>query len=224
MNDCVPTSCPATGARARSLASRYCARITPPAPPRCARRSTDWRPKLGYGTWSSAASPLPRSAKRRCANWRKPASGSRPWPCANPCRTRTAPGKKAWWWRCTACRKCRVRLSPATYDENPEWEKLHRAFHLTWAGHCGSRWLAAFCEQLYDQAYRYRQLAVKRAYKLRDELAEQRAIVDAIVGSDADAACAALEAHYTRTTRIILESTPRGRRVRNRVDSRRHPG
>ncbi len=97
-------------------------------------------------------------------------------------------------------------LSTEHYDENPAWEKLHRAFHMALVGHCGSRWLVSFCEQLYDQAYRYRQLAVKRAYKLRDELAEHRAILDAIVAADADSACAALEAHYTRTTRIILES------------------
>lgn len=99
-------------------------------------------------------------------------------------------------------------LSPERYDENPAWEKLHRAFHMTLVGHCGSRWLVAFCEQLYDQAYRYRQLAVKRAYKKRNELAEHRAIVEAIGAADANAACAALEAHYTRTTRIILDSAP----------------
>lgn len=102
-------------------------------------------------------------------------------------------------------------LSAKHYDENPAWEKLHRAFHMALVEHCGSRWLLAFCEQLYDQAYRYRQLAVKRAYKQRDELAEHRALVDAIVAADADAACAALEAHYTRTTRIILDAAKRGR-------------
>ena len=97
-------------------------------------------------------------------------------------------------------------LSTTRYNENPEWEKLHRAFHITLVGNCGSRWLIGFCEQLYDQAYRYRQLAVKRAYKSRNELGEHRAVVDAIVAGDQDSACAALEAHYTRTTRIILDA------------------
>ncbi len=97
-------------------------------------------------------------------------------------------------------------LSSTRYNENPEWEKLHRALHMALVGNCGSRWLIGFCEQLYDQAYRYRQLAVKRAYKSRNELAEHRAVVDAVVAADPDGACAALEAHYTRTTRIILES------------------
>ncbi len=97
-------------------------------------------------------------------------------------------------------------LSTTRYDENPEWEKLHRVFHLALIGNCGSRWLIGFCEQLYDQAYRYRQLAVKTAYKSRNELAEHRAIVDAIVAGDAEAACAALQAHFTKTTRIILDT------------------
>ncbi len=101
-------------------------------------------------------------------------------------------------------------LSTETYDENPEWESLHRAFHMALVGHCGSRWLTAFCEQLYDQAYRYRQLAVKRAYKYRNELDEHRAVVDAIAIADADAACAALQAHYTKTTRIILDAGSAG--------------
>lgn len=98
-------------------------------------------------------------------------------------------------------------LSATRYDENPEWEKLHRIFHMTLIGNCGSRWLIGFCEQLYDQAYRYRQLAVKTAYKSRNELAEHRAVVDAIVAADADGACAALQAHFTKTTLIILDTT-----------------
>lgn len=97
-------------------------------------------------------------------------------------------------------------LSTEAYDENPEWESLHRAFHMALVGHCGSRWLTAFCEQLYEQAYRYRQLAVKRAYKYRNEFDEHRAVVDAILVADPDAACAALQAHYTKTTRIILDA------------------
>ena len=100
-------------------------------------------------------------------------------------------------------------LSTVRYDENPEWEKLHCAFHRALVSNCGSRWLIGFCGQLYDQAYRYRQLAVKTAYKSRDELAEHRAIVDAVVAGEADDACAALEAHFTKTARIILDGGAR---------------
>ena len=92
------------------------------------------------------------------------------------------------------------------YEENPEWERLHRAFHMVLVAHCGSRWLSGFCEQLYDQAYRYRQLAVKTAYKRRNELAEHKAVADAVVAGDTLRACAALTAHYDKTTRIILDA------------------
>jgi DNA-binding GntR family transcriptional regulator len=98
-------------------------------------------------------------------------------------------------------------LSGAGYAENPEWEKAHRAFHQTLVAQCGSRWLTGFCEQLYDQAGRYRQLAVKRAYQRRNELDEHRAVVDAIVAGDAAAAIAALTAHYRKTALIIRESS-----------------
>jgi DNA-binding GntR family transcriptional regulator len=102
--------------------------------------------------------------------------------------------------------KTRRSLSDAHYEENPEWERLHRAFHMALVANCGSRWLTDFCAQLYDQAYRYRQLAVKTAYKRRDELSEHRAIVDALVAGDAPGACAALEAHYRRTTQIVHDA------------------
>ncbi len=97
-------------------------------------------------------------------------------------------------------------LSTEQYQENPEWEKLHRAFHHTLIEHCGSRWLVGFCEQLYDQAYRYRQLAVKKVYKQRNELDEHRAVVDALIKGDVDTACVALTNHYNKTAGIILQS------------------
>ena len=100
-------------------------------------------------------------------------------------------------------------LSVEHYEENPDWERLHRAFHMALVGHCGSRWLTGFCEQLYDQAYRYRQLAVKSAYKRRNELAEHRAVVDALVAGDTAAACGALTAHYNKTARILLDAGAR---------------
>ncbi|HEY4374976.1 MAG TPA: GntR family transcriptional regulator [Burkholderiales bacterium] len=102
-------------------------------------------------------------------------------------------------------------LSPDHYEENPAWEKAHRAFHFSLIENCGSRWLLAFCEQLHDQAYRYRQLAVKKAYLERDELAEHRAVVDAVARGDVAAATQALTAHYSRTTDFILEDTPPGK-------------
>jgi DNA-binding GntR family transcriptional regulator len=92
------------------------------------------------------------------------------------------------------------------YVENPKWEKLHRELHMALLSNCGSRWLMGFCEQLYDQAYRYRQLAVRVSYKRRQELDEHKAVVDAVLAGDAALACQTLTAHYDKTAQIILNS------------------
>ena len=97
-------------------------------------------------------------------------------------------------------------ITPDEYHENPEWERAHRAFHRSLIAGCGSRWLLTFCDQLADQAYRYRQLSVQRIYPKRKEKGEHEAIVKAVFNHDADAAVALLNEHYRMTANIILES------------------
>jgi DNA-binding GntR family transcriptional regulator len=96
--------------------------------------------------------------------------------------------------------------SPTEYHENPEWERLHRAFHRSLIAGCGSRWLLAFCDQLADQAYRYRQLAIQRIYPKRKEKDEHEAIAQAVFNRDADTAVALLTEHYKLTANIILKT------------------
>jgi DNA-binding GntR family transcriptional regulator len=93
-----------------------------------------------------------------------------------------------------------------TYAINPDWEVLHRAFHLALIGACGSRWLISYCEQLNDLADRYRQLAVRVTYPCRNELDEHKAIMDAAVNRDSDRAVEVLTDHYRRTAEIIRDS------------------
>ena len=90
-----------------------------------------------------------------------------------------------------------------TYAMNPDWEVLHRAFHLALIGACESRWLISYCEQLNDLADRYRQLA---AYPRRNELDEHKAIMDAAVNRKPDDAVEVLVDHYRRTADIIRDS------------------
>jgi DNA-binding GntR family transcriptional regulator len=92
------------------------------------------------------------------------------------------------------------------YEENPEWERLHRAFHMSLLEGCGSALLLGFCEQLYDQAYRYRQLAARKAYKRRNELDEHRAIFDAVMGANLEEAQRLMAEHYRRTADIFAAS------------------
>ncbi len=100
-----------------------------------------------------------------------------------------------------------------TYQIDPEWERLHRAFHISLIAGCGSRWLRQFCEQLMDQADRYRLLAVVVSYPRRNELSrdeamEHEAIKEAVIGRDADQAVRLLCAHYQRTVEIIHRAIP----------------
>ncbi len=97
-------------------------------------------------------------------------------------------------------------ISPDEYRENPEWERLHRAFHRSLIAGCGSRWLLTFCDQLADQAYRYRQLAVQRIYPKRKEKGEHASLVQAVLARDADRAVALLNKHYRLTADIILKT------------------
>jgi DNA-binding GntR family transcriptional regulator len=107
---------------------------------------------------------------------------------------------------------------PDSFEENQDWEQLHRAFHVALLEGCGSPLLLGFCEQMYDQAYRYRQLAARKAYKQRNELDEHRAIFDAVLGVRLADAQRLIAEHYQRTAGIFANAEPGagkgGRRAR----------
>jgi DNA-binding GntR family transcriptional regulator len=96
-------------------------------------------------------------------------------------------------------------LSPDRFEDNPEWERLHRLFHRTLISQCGSRTLVAFCDQLADRLYRYRRLSVQKLYPLRGIRQEHEAILASVLDGDADNAVALLCAHYTATADSILQ-------------------
>ncbi len=60
-----------------------------------------------------------------------------------------------------------------------------------------------FSSQLYDQTYRFRQLAAQAAYKRRNELDEHRAIFDAVMSGRLDDARTLLAEHYRRAARVV---------------------
>lgn len=95
-------------------------------------------------------------------------------------------------------------LNPDKFEDNPEWERLHRAFHRALLLRCGSRPLIVFCEQLADQLYRYRRLSIRKAFTSRHVGDEHRAILDAILAADCDLASDLLTAHYRKTADVIL--------------------
>lgn len=105
---------------------------------------------------------------------------------------------------CHRLQRTQRSASAEHYAENLEWEDVHRAFHRTLLSLCGSRPLRAFCDQLADQLYRYRQLSVQKVYPQRKINEEHQEILNAILQPDPDRAVALLQAHYRTTADIIL--------------------
>jgi DNA-binding GntR family transcriptional regulator len=97
------------------------------------------------------------------------------------------------------------RLSEGDQRPNPVWEELHRKFHRSLIASCRSRWLIGFCEQLADQAYRYRQIASGNAAVSRDQMAEHRSIAEYAIAGDVDAAVAALKSHFQLTSDLCRD-------------------
>jgi DNA-binding GntR family transcriptional regulator len=94
-------------------------------------------------------------------------------------------------------------LDPEKFEDNPDWERVHRAFHATLIGLCGSRPLLGFCEQLADRLYRYRMMSIAKAYPVRKVGAEHTKIFQAVLAKQTDQAVLLLQHHYQSTANII---------------------
>lgn len=88
-----------------------------------------------------------------------------------------------------------------------EWEKRHRAFHAALISACGSRWLSAYCESLFDQADRYRYLSVY-AHEHRDFVGEHRAIMEATLARNTETAIRLLVQHVSKTAELVASLDP----------------
>ncbi|MEM8540806.1 MAG: GntR family transcriptional regulator [Pseudomonadota bacterium] len=95
--------------------------------------------------------------------------------------------------------------SSAEFVSNSEWEIAHKQFHMTLISECGSSMLLKFCDQLYDQNVRYRQLSGEAAYPKRNVAEEHNAICDAVLSRDGELACALLVSHYNQTSSFVRD-------------------
>lgn len=94
-------------------------------------------------------------------------------------------------------------LNPERFESNPEWERLHRAFHDRLIDGCGSRPLIGFCEQLADRLNRYRALSIRKAYRVRKVSQEHSEILQVVLDKNSDEAVRLLQRHYEQTADII---------------------
>lgn len=94
-------------------------------------------------------------------------------------------------------------LNPDRFESNPEWERLHRAFHAVLINGCGSRPLIGFCEQLADRLNRYRALSSRKAFRVRKVTQEHADILKAVMDRNTDEAVRLLQQHYEQTAEFI---------------------
>ncbi len=93
-------------------------------------------------------------------------------------------------------------------DDREEWEERNRVFHEALISACPSRWLKHFLSILYQQAERYRRLALYLKPIPRDIHDEHEALLRAAIARDADKATAILAEHIQLTFRSI-QSIPK---------------
>lgn len=88
---------------------------------------------------------------------------------------------------------------------SPEWLTAHRAFHEKLIEACGVPSLCSFARQLTNATELFRRWSAPAAdARARDVEKEHRDILDAVLARDAPTAVALLQAHFQRTSDIVL--------------------
>jgi GntR family transcriptional regulator, carbon starvation induced regulator len=88
---------------------------------------------------------------------------------------------------------------------NVEWVKSHAAFHNALVAGCPNDWLLRLHRMLYQQSERYRYLSVRVPNsKDRDVLSEHRALAEAVLNRDAEAAMRHIASHLQETANRVL--------------------
>jgi GntR family carbon starvation induced transcriptional regulator len=88
---------------------------------------------------------------------------------------------------------------------NVEWVKNHAAFHNALVAGCPNDWLLRLHRMLYQQSERYRYLSVRAPNSEdRDVLSEHRALAEAVLNRDAEAAMRHIASHLQETANRVL--------------------
>lgn len=98
------------------------------------------------------------------------------------------------------------RSENGAHQTTPQWEALHRGYHLALLSACRSKVLIDFCDQLLYRTLRYRNLSGNTEYREQQEKDEHRAICEAVLERDADTAVARLQAHYRLAQKTVAAS------------------
>ncbi|MCB1387591.1 MAG: GntR family transcriptional regulator [Rhodobacteraceae bacterium] len=104
--------------------------------------------------------------------------------------------------------RCPRSMRDDRFEPNPEWEDLHKRFHMVLLSGASSPIASRLCSQLYDQNVRYRSLAGASAYPGRSIADEHQALARAVLDRDTALAVALLTRHYTETAHYLQDLIP----------------
>jgi GntR family carbon starvation induced transcriptional regulator len=106
----------------------------------------------------------------------------------------------------------RLKRTPLRFPNDPtvnaDWNRLHRSFHVALVAACRSRWMLDFHNTLFDCAERYRNVVAVLSHEGRDSVGEHTTIMEATIERKTDLAISLLNAHFERTTSLLLRLLP----------------
>jgi DNA-binding GntR family transcriptional regulator len=100
-----------------------------------------------------------------------------------------------------------TKIDPANPGSiNEAWSREHADFHAALVSACGSPTLMAIRARLFEQAERYVALSIMSSGPLRDDVAEHRQLMRAVLNREADRAVELNRLHITRTLDKVAAS------------------
>jgi DNA-binding GntR family transcriptional regulator len=93
----------------------------------------------------------------------------------------------------------------SVHELNPAWDPPHRAFHAALIAACPSSWIKGYCEQLFDQADRYRNLSRSIVLRDRSDIDEHQPIMERTLAKETEEAVRLLTEHVATTTQILID-------------------
>lgn len=95
------------------------------------------------------------------------------------------------------------RAGLAALEGNPDYDALHKGFHVALIGACGSPRLLDTASTLYDLAYRYRRLMMRRLYDTDALIGHHEELADVALARDLPRAAVLIRAHLETTLRFV---------------------
>lgn len=95
------------------------------------------------------------------------------------------------------------RAGIAALEGNPDYDALHKGFHMALIGGCGSPRLLDTASTLYDQAYRYRRLMMRKLDDPEGLIRRHEELAEVALARDLPRAAPLLRAHLETTLRYV---------------------